>query len=79
MEQHPWDAVGAGELQAGSVQCSCPVSKRIQPSIQEDPAPTELGWRCNRDFFKSHPSGVPLLTWDLVTLLGTLHPGEPHL
>lgn len=22
MEQHPWDAVGAGELQAGSILCS---------------------------------------------------------
>lgn len=66
MEQHPWDAAGW-------------ISPVLQPSIQEDPAPAGLGWRCNRDFFKSHSSGVPLLTWGLVTLLATLHPGEPRL
>lgn len=46
MEQHPWDAVGAGELQVGSVQCSSPVSKRIQP---------QLGWGGDATGISSNP------------------------
>lgn len=62
MEQHPWDAVGAGELHQSSAQCQ---------HLRE----SGLRWTCDRDFSKSHPSpGVPLLTWGLVTLLGTLDP-----
>lgn len=33
MEQHPWHAVGAGQLRAASIPCSSPASERIWAGV----------------------------------------------